>query len=570
MRLRRNYKGASQLNHQAKLFRSIKTIADFDDVMVYQAKDYFHDYVEKGIILTLDFEAYKWQTTNEYANISFLFNINRFQYKRVYESLFGIEYETFVDYLKSFIVLSMDQHVLISLQSFLRDIKRLVKETKQNILEDVYNIKITSPTLCIDFFSSLPCYETLIMNQFLEQLDNLITIQYELKPRQQRQLAQFQSYFAFNDILKDYWEQQLPDEERLFYYPLYLWWQITAVVPLRPREFLLTQRDCLFEKNDKYYLTLRRNNLKGKEKGVSHKIAEDYYLTTYEIPEKLALTIQHYLDLTKGLASTKLDTLFVTETHYKRWERKTGVNNRFLTYTNLNTILKYFFNEVVSERYGYQVHHFNPPNRLKDNEINFIHIGDTRHIAMINLIAEGSSPVTAMLLAGHDNVMTSSHYFSNLSQFIECRSYQVYRKLTSSQTTYEISKTQRKYTIGKAYVELNNKGRCYSPRYAQSDFSDCLKVISSHAELGACTSCPFYRKAGKDYFSMDKSFKKSVDQEAMLVDQAIKRVRQGKGHVEEIGEALLKLSTVSHSYQEYLAAKQVNKEESHGKEETNI
>lgn len=558
------------MNHQAKLFRSIKTIADFDDVMVHQAKDYFHDYVEKGIILTLDFEAYKWQTTNEYANISFLFNINRFQYKRVYESLFGIEYETFVDYLKSFIVLSMDQHVLISLQRFLRDIKRLVKETKQNILEDVYNIKITSPTLCIDFFSSLPCYETLIMNQFLEQLDNLITIQYELKPRQQRQLAQFQSYFAFNDILKDYWEQQLPDEERLFYYPLYLWWQITAVIPLRPREFLLTQRDCLFEKNDKYYLTLRRNNLKGKEKGVSHKIAEDYYLTTYEIPEKLALTIQHYLDLTKGLASTKLDTLFVTETHYKRWERKTGINNRFLTYTNLNTILKYFFNEVVSERYGYQVHYLNPPNRLKDNEINFIHIGDTRHIAMINLIAEGSSPVTAMLLAGHDNVMTSSHYFSNLSHFIECRSYQVYRKLTSSQTTYEISKTQRKYTIGKAYVELNNKGRCYSPRYAQSDFSDCLKVISSHAELGACTSCPFYRKAGKDYFSMDKSFKKSVDQEAMLVDQAIKRVRQGKGHVEEIGEALLKLSTVSHSYQEYLAAKQVNKEESHGKEETNI
>lgn len=558
------------MNHQAKLFRSIKTIANFDDVIVHQAKDYFHDYVEKGIILTLDFEAYKWQTTNEYANISFLFNINRFQYKRVYESLFGIEYETFLDYLKSFIVLSMDQHVLISLQSFLRDIKRLVKETKQNILEDVYNIKITSPTLCIDFFSSLPCYETLIMNQFLEQLDNLITIQYEQKPRQQRQLAQFQSYFAFNDILKDYWEQQLPDEERLFYYPLYLWWQITAVVPLRPREFLLTQRDCLFEKNDKYYLTLRRNNLKGKEKGVSHKIAEDYYLTTYEIPEKLALTIQHYLDLTKGLASTKLDTLFVTETHYKRWERRTGINNRFLTYTNLNTILKYFFNEVVSERYGYQVHYLNPPNRLKDNEINFIHIGDTRHIAMINLIAEGSSPVTAMLLAGHDNVMTSSHYFSNLSQFIECRSYQVYRKLTSSQTTYEISKTQRKYTIGKAYVGLNNKGRCYSPRYAQSDFSDCLKVISSHAELGACTSCPFYRKAGKDYFSMDKSFKKSVDQEAMLVDQAIKRVRQGKGHVEEIGEALLKLSTVSHSYQEYLAAKQVNKEESHGKEETNI
>lgn len=558
------------MNHQAKLFRTVKTISDFDDTIVHQAQEYFIDYVEKGIILTSDFDAHKWQTTNEYANISFLFNINLFHYKRVYEPIFGLGYEIFVNYLKSFIILSMDQHVLVSLQAFLRDIKRLVKETKQNILKDVYDIKITSPTLCIDFFSSLPCYETLIMNQFLEQLDNLITSQYELKPRKQRQLAQFQSYFTFNDILNDYWKQQLPDEERLFYYPLYLWWQITAVVPLRPREFLLTQRECLSEEQGKYYLTLRRNNLKGKEKGVSHKIAEDYYLTTYEIPERLALTIQHYLDLTKDLASTKLDTLFVTDTHYKRWERRTGINNRFLTYTNLNTILKYFFNEVVSERYGYQVHYLDPPSRLKANEINFIHIGDTRHIAMINLIAEGSSPVTAMLLAGHDNVTTSSHYFSNLSQFIECRSYQVYRKLTSSQTTYEISKAQRKYTVGKAYVQLDNKGRCYSPLYAIGNFSDCLKVISNHAELGACTSCPFYRKVGKDYFTMDKTFKKSIDQEALLVDQAIKRVRQGKGHIEDIGEALLKLSTVSHSYQEYLTAKQANEEEKYGKEEVHI
>lgn len=558
------------MSHEAKLFRTVKTIAGFDNTVVQQAKEYFQDYVAKEIILTADFDAYKWQTTNEYTNISFLFNINHFQYNRVYEPLLGIEYENFVDYLKSFVVLSMDKHVLVSLQSFLRDIKRLVKESKQDILEDVYDIKITSPTLCIDFFSSLPCYETDTLNQLLEQLDNLITLQYELKPRQQRQLAQFQSYFTFNDILNDYWGQELPDEERLFYYPMYLWWQITAVVPLRPREFLLTQRDCLSENKGKHYLTLRRNNLKGKEKGVSHKISEDYYLTTFEIPEKLALVIQSYLDLTKDLASTKLDTLFVTDSHYKRWERKTGINNRFLTYTNLNTILKYFFNEVISEQYGYHVHYFNPPSQLEENEINLIHIGDTRHIAMINLIAEGSSPVTAMLLAGHDNVSTSSHYFSNLSQFIECRSYQVYRKLTSSQTSYEISTVQRKYTVGKAYIQLDNKGRCYSPLYANGDFSDCLKVISSHAELGACSSCPFYRKIGRDYFSMDKTFKKSIDQEAMLVDQAIKRVRQGKGHLEEIGEALLRLSATSHSYQEYLAAKQANKEEKHGQEETHI
>lgn len=546
---------------EAKLFQTIKSITEIDQVMVDKAHVYFKDYYEKDIILTPDFESGKWLLTNEYANVNFLFNVNRFQYERYFESLIGLTYHSFIEYLKSYVVLSMDQHVLTALQTFLRDVKRLVKSAKQDIVSDMVNIKLSAPNLCFDFFASLPCVEDSQMTQFLEQLDYVIALQYQSKSKQQRQLAQFQSYFAFNDILTDYWSQPLPEAERLFYYPIYLWWQITAVVPLRPREFLLTQRDCLSEKNGKYFLTLRRNNLKGREKTISHKISEDYYLTTYEIPNNLAQSIQHYLNLTQDLESTKLNTLFVTDTHYQRWNRKTGIKNRFLTYQNINTILKYFFNEIIEEKYGYQVHYIDPISRLEDKEINFIHIGDTRHIAMINLIAEGASPVTAMLLAGHDNVATSSHYFSNLSQFIECRSYQVYRKLTSSQTSYEISKSQPKYTVGKAFVQLENKGRCYSPRFASGDYSDCLKVISNHAELGACTSCPFYRKAGKEYFSMDKTYKKSVDQEALIVDEAVKRVRQGKGNLEDIGEALLKLSSVSHSYQEYLAAKQIFKAE---------
>lgn len=549
------------MSNQAKLFRTVTSILDFDQALVDRAVEYFDDYVEKGIILTPDFGSNKWQTTNEYANLSFMFNVNYFQYNRYYKPLIGLDYAAFIDYLKSFIVLSMEQHVLGSLQIFVRDVKRLIKETKQDILVDIQNIKLSSPSLCIDFFSSLPCYENTYLNQLLEQLDNVLMTHYQSKPKQQRQLAQFQSYFVFNDLLADYWQQPLSDEERLFYFPLYLWWQITAIIPLRPREYLLTQRNCLSEKRGKYYLTLRRNNLKGKEKGVSHKISEDYYLSTYEIPVELAQTIQTYLTLTKGLSSTQLNTLFVTDSHYKRWGRKTGKNNRFLTYTNLNTILKSFFNEIIADKYGYHVHYTNSPARLEDNEISFIHIGDTRHIAMINLIVEGSSPVTAMLLAGHENVTTSAHYFSNLSQFIECRSYQVYRKLIGTQTSYEISKSQPQYSIGRAFVTLDNKGRCYSPRFAEGDYSDCLKVISNHAELGACTSCPFYRKAGKDYFSMDKSFKNTIDEGALVVDEAVKRVRQGKGGMEDIGEALLKLATVSYSYQEYLTAKQVTEQE---------
>lgn len=540
------------------LFKAVGTsFVEFDNYVLDSAFDCFNEYVSKGIILTDDFDSNKWQMTNEYSNVGFDFNINFVQYHRYFEPIFDVPDILFQDYLKSYIVLNMDKHVLNSLQGFLRDIKRLIKETKRDILDELSNITIQHPSLCIDFISSLPYSDDYTLTKILEQFDNLLAIQNLQKSKKQRKLAQFQSYFAFNDILTDYWSTQMTKEERLFYFPLYLWWQITAIVPLRPREFLLTQRNCLYEKDGKYFLTLRRNNLKGSDKGVSHKISDDYYQTTYQIPIKLAHSILEYLDLTKDFNATQLDTLFVTDAHYQRWNRGTGIRNRFLSYANLNTILKNFYNEIITQRYGYHVHHINPPTKLSEREINFIHIGDTRHIAMINLIAEGASPVTAMLLAGHDNISTSAHYFSNLSHFIECRSYQVYRKLTSSQTSYEISKSQPKYTVGKAYSQLENKGRCYSPRFANGDYSDCLKVISNHAELGACSSCPFYRKAGKDYFSMDKTYKKTIDESALIVDEAVKRVRQGKGELEDIGEALLKLSTVSQSYQEYLTAKQL-------------
>ena len=156
---------------EAKLFQTIKSITEIDQAMVDKAHVYFKDYYEKDIILTPDFESGKWLLTNEYANVNLLFNINRFQYERYFETLIGFTYQSFIEYLKSYVVLSMDQHVLTTLQIFLRDVKRLVKTTKQNIVSDMANIKLSAPNLCFDFFASLPCVEDSQMNQFLEQLD---------------------------------------------------------------------------------------------------------------------------------------------------------------------------------------------------------------------------------------------------------------------------------------------------------------------------------------------------------------------------------------------------------------
>lgn len=80
-------------------------------------------------------------------------------------------------------MLSMEHHVLISLQTFLRDIKRLIKETSWDIDFNVEHIKIYNPSICIDFLSTLPCLEDNELTQLIEQLDELLTVSYQLNTK---------------------------------------------------------------------------------------------------------------------------------------------------------------------------------------------------------------------------------------------------------------------------------------------------------------------------------------------------------------------------------------------------
>ena len=89
----------------------------------------------------------------------------------------------------------------------------------------------------------------------------------------QRPLAAFDTYFKFNDLIEDYWASDIPKEERLFFFPIYLWWRITAVIPMRPREFILTTRDCYYvNEQGEHFLTIRRNQLKGSRHQVSYTV----------------------------------------------------------------------------------------------------------------------------------------------------------------------------------------------------------------------------------------------------------------------------------------------------------
>jgi hypothetical protein len=178
-----------------------------------------------------------------------------------------------------------------------------------------------------------------------------------------------------------------------------------------------------------------------------------------------------------------------------------------------------------------------------------IRLGDTRHLAMISLILSGGSPVICKELAGHEDVNISSHYYSNISKFVECATYEMYKK-SSAGLTANIH--NHRLPSVSASVAVNG-GRCDSAEYVSGGIGDCISSIGPNGELGHCISCPHFidGKTGKYILFSDSkisSQKKQVDEDSKYLMRMLEAVRLGRGKSEDIQSALLRLQHSSSCY----------------------
>lgn len=533
----------------------ILAIPELDEITIKEARRIFFAYREKDIISQSRFDDDIWDLNNETSGYHFNFEIDSNRFKKFGKELHLTEDE-FKEYLKTYIICRMGDLELGSLRRLIHDIKKVVHSDVSDT--DSLLEVCTSETVgrVSEFFAMLPegCRE--------EELSDLLVMFDEVEERsqignvgKQRSLATFESYFRFDEIIKRFWDESNDEDEKLFFFPVWMWWNISGVLPLRPCEFVVTPRNCLNEIDGKYTLTVRRNRKKGTGKSKSYKISSDYELNRYSIPERLAKEIQWYLEATKDYPEEDTHTLFVTGTHYAMWERQAPYTSRLFSYMNLRTCLRYFFKMIVEDRYGYKVLYNNDGQALpSDKCIEYLHLGDTRHIALINLIAEGATPMVAMMLAGHDNPEMSSHYYSNITQLIECRTYRQYKKQIKGQQNYVLSK--KKNTLpAKKSIPLGCGGRCYSEKVTNGDFCDCYKVVGPAGEVGFCKNCEFYRDNSKSFSDMKDIYKNKIENECHVLEEVVKKVRSGKGEPEEIISVILRLRDSDYSYRQYLLEK---------------
>ena len=496
------------------------SISVIDKYAIAIAQKIFGIYNSQGIIRASCFDDNVWILFDEVHTVKLNFNVSEGNENIALLDMIKCSEKMLVKCLKVYIVSLMGKQGLSSLHDVLKYIKEFIITAD---IEIVLNRNV-SLTHIAEFLKALP-YSMTNIDSMIEQIEEASIL--AAKHKDKRILAEFKQYFMFNEALNMFWNQA-SDHDKLFFFPVWLWWELTAILPLRPTEFLLIPRNCLEHADDKYKITVRRSARKGNSYGRRRKtyhIDGDYDLYKYTISDKIANAVEWYISATDNGYHSSVNALFSVTPHWRYLNRSMPSTATYYTYTYISSCLSRFQKEFMDS----------------EGSEGAIHLGDTRHIAMIGLIISGGSPSICRELAGHDDISISSHYYSNISRFVECSVYEFSRK----HILYPLEIIDGTQTALKSTVRTPvQDGYCSSNEYAEGRITDCLSSMGPMGEIGECKRCVHFidGKTGR-YRILEDTYerKKDVDNDSKLLIAAIERVRKGIGFKERLESCIMKL-----------------------------
>lgn len=339
-----------------------------------------------------------------------------------------------------------------------------------------------------------------------------------------RVLPSFKSIFEFGDIMSSF-VYNGTEKELLKFGPIVLWWYIGNRIPLRPSEFVLMNRDCVFKDNGKFFLKIKRNVGKGKGSGlklINNFKAKDHYITEImQTDKKIYDAVCSYNNLVEKFLPDEKEREFLFSKKARNLltsglPQEDALNAEMYTSKNLSELLAQFYTEIVYSKYGIQseMRDYEKNKKVSSkNKINFseyesathekLILYDLRHLAIINLIMLGKEPLGVMKLAGHTQMSTTMGYYNHIEEFSKCFSI-TYAKhikalndnvfdsvsegeinlnsmLENTAPTNKALQTWRQLTSGQVikqeYKEVDG-GLC---SYKFNDFSPCFAVNGVHS-----------------------------------------------------------------------------------------
>lgn len=356
----------------------------------------FNHFKEQGIIANDTFEEKTWLLIRKDKRITTIsFDMNSFTIHSAS--------------LRFYALLELKQeNSFQSIQGKISFIKQAILATDGFQGKDPYSklesfLNDKSKATVFKFATSLAKY--LIFIGYDEQ-DNLIILckqfAYGYK-NSVRSLPNFKDVLTFDWIIHDF-QEKWTDLEKEVYFPIILWWNITLIIPMRVKEFVLLSRECAQKHNEKYTLTIPRTKKHMRKK---HDIAITDKLT---INKQLYDLIQDYICITNENSNNEylLSYYHYCKSHLHKKIHgnaafKIKKNNTTFEEGQLYTLLKNFYKEIVTKKYGLSLQYIKPL--------------DTRHFAFCNMMFQGFNMLTIARIGGHSSLDSQMHYFNHLEYF---------------------------------------------------------------------------------------------------------------------------------------------------------
>jgi integrase len=412
---------------------------------------------------------------------------------------------------------SVEKLTLIKLESYVpifnyvKEIMSLTSNFKREKVNDVNDLIIKNIPLTykrevafnlVNFldFCSIETSEDYINELELLKDNSSIKVQSNT-----RSLPLYEDVLYFQHIIEDFMKKE-DEDQKIKYYPIYIWWKITSIIPMRIGEFCAIQRKCTIYEDGKYYIKIPRS----KKRKTDNKIE---VLDTIEIDKNTFLLIDKYIDITNEYGKT--GTL-ISYRAYKNFFGDDTINlsSNFFNRHNFSYLLNKFYDEIVNRKY-------------KINNIEKIKPNDTRHFAFCSLMLQGFNALTIARLGGHSSLESQNHYQRHLDYFIQSKVYELSRIYKLNQMNefkknshshelknLEINSLQSKTNF--SYLEKMDIGYCTDPKMdCESEYCQlCTKFWIPRDEL---------RENYEELFNFKKSYEKRIKERI----ETMNRIRKG-------------------------------------------
>ena len=430
-----------------------------DEISLSDCEGMFAELKEKGIIKNDDFRDNVWSCFYDLYEINIKFDFN-------------IE-------VPQEIILSLKKYILIKLclkrngvytsQIAFRHIKDMLEKTSVFDIDTVPDFrKYVSNNQTVLYLSN--CKEFLQFCTFKEACEFYAKIKnFTIRNNpKSREIPSYDSILKYDCLIRDFIDTGNIDL-RVKYCPILIWWMISTITPLRPSEFVLLKRNCIYKKKEKFYIHIERIKSRSDRKNYDVPI-----MTEFQIPEALFEFISDFIDYANEIDSSDY---LVSDDFYKRYLKKVKKRSKNkITLQKFNHLFKLFENEVVEGIYHYEIVALGTV--IKDNQIERIRLGDTRHLAFMNMLMQGLNPLYIQRIGGHYTLEEQLSYCNHLDTFTSAKTYMLSKMLNNKNEVYYRNysdnidwglKQTEKELLGAKFYQLSKvkdgAGRCTSTNF---------------------------------------------------------------------------------------------------------